>query len=133
MAKTLANLRQFVNVIRHNEMIDTLDEIWVIPCWVKGRKKEQELINTNVVTRHNAIAMSRDQQSWRSSFSVIQISLLFPVFSLWKYPLSFDFMYLMELFLIFENFQFLFRKIVFKNYWSFYSAEFTMLLLLFEF
>ena len=86
MAKTLANLRQFVNVIRRNKMIATLDEIWVILCWVKGREKEQKLINTNVVTRHSAIGMSRDQQSWRSSFSLIQIYLLFLVFSLWNYP-----------------------------------------------
>ena len=36
----------------------------------KGEKIEQKkLINTNVITRHNAIAMSRDLQSWRSSFS----------------------------------------------------------------
>ena len=86
MAKTLANLRQFFNIIRCNTMIATLDIIWVITCWVKGRKKRTKLINTNVITRHNAIAMSRDHQSWRSSFSLIQTYLLFPVFSLWNYP-----------------------------------------------
>ena len=52
----------------------------------EGEKKEQNLINTNVITRHNAIAISRDQQSWRSSFSLIQTYLLFPVFNLWNYP-----------------------------------------------
>ena len=41
MAKTLANLRQFFNIIRRNTMIATFDIIWVITCWVKGRKKEQ--------------------------------------------------------------------------------------------
>ena len=52
----------------------------------EGGKKEQKLINTNVITRHNAIAISCDQQSWRSSFSLIQIYLLFPVFNLWNHP-----------------------------------------------
>ena len=44
-------------------MIATLDDIWVITCWVKGKKKRKirtkKLVNTNVITRHNA----------RSSFS----------------------------------------------------------------
>ena len=43
---------------------------------------DQFLNNTNVITRHNAVAMSRDQQSWGSSFSLIQTYLLFPVFNL---------------------------------------------------
>ena len=71
MAKILANLRQFVNMIRRNTMIGTPDKIWVITCWVKERKKRKKLINTNAIARHNAIAVSRDQQSWRSSFSLI--------------------------------------------------------------
>ena len=66
--KTLANLRLFVIIINRNTMIAHLDEIQVITCWVEG-KKERKLINTNVILRHNAIVMSRDLQSWRSSFS----------------------------------------------------------------
>ena len=42
-------------------------------------KKEQKLIRNNVFTRHNAIVFSRDEQSWRSSFSLIQTYLQFPV------------------------------------------------------
>ena len=41
------------------------------------QKKEQKLINTNVITRHNLIAISRDQHLWRSSFSLIQTCLQF--------------------------------------------------------
>ena len=29
------------------------------------KTKEQKMINTNVIARHNAIVLSRDQQSWR--------------------------------------------------------------------
>ena len=36
---------------------------------------EQKLINTNVMAIHNAIATSHDQQSWRSSFNLIQTLL----------------------------------------------------------
>ena len=36
------------------------------------QKKVEKLINTIVIKRHNAIAISRDQQLWRSSFSLIQ-------------------------------------------------------------
>ena len=39
------------------------------------KKKEQKLLNTNAITRHNAIAIFRDQQSWGSSFSLIQTCL----------------------------------------------------------
>ena len=39
------------------------------------KKKEQKLINTNVITRHKAVDKSRDQQLWRSSFSLIQTYL----------------------------------------------------------
>ena len=45
----------------------------------EGEKKEQKLIKTNVITRHYAIAMSHDQQSWRSSFILIQAYLQFQV------------------------------------------------------
>ena len=48
-------------------------------------KKEQKLINTNVITIHNGIVMSRDiamSRDKRSSFSLIQTYLLFPVFNL---------------------------------------------------
>ena len=38
----------------------------------KGEKRTKKLINTNVITRHNAIAMSRDLQSWRSSISLFE-------------------------------------------------------------
>ena len=39
------------------------------------KKKEQKLINTNVITKHKAVDKSRDQQSWRSSFRLIQTYL----------------------------------------------------------
>ena len=42
-----------------------------------SEKKEQKLINTNAITRRNVIAISRDQQLWRSSFSLIQTCLQF--------------------------------------------------------
>ena len=42
-----------------------------------SEKKEQKLINTNVITTHNATAISRGQQSWISSFSLIQACLQF--------------------------------------------------------
>ena len=38
MAKTLDNLRKFINVIRHNTVIATLNKIWVITYWVKEKK-----------------------------------------------------------------------------------------------
>ena len=37
------------------------------------KKKEQKLIDTNAIAKHNAIAISRDQQQRRSSFSLIQM------------------------------------------------------------
>ena len=43
----------------------------------KKKKKKKKLINTNVITRHNAIAISRDQQLWSSSFNLIQTCLHF--------------------------------------------------------
>ena len=58
MAKVLANLRQFMNIIRRNTMVTTLDEIWVITCWVNV-KKEQKLIKL-MSSQDNAIAMSCD-------------------------------------------------------------------------
>ena len=43
-----------------------------------SEEKEQKLISTNFITRHNTIAISRDQQqSWRSGFSLIQTCLQF--------------------------------------------------------
>lgn len=49
------------------------DEIQVITCCVK--KKEQKVINTKVIKKHNANAISRDQHSWRCSVSLIQTCL----------------------------------------------------------
>ena len=37
-----------------------------------SEEKEQKLVNTNVITGHNTIAASSDQQLWISSFSLIQ-------------------------------------------------------------
>ena len=34
------------------------------------KKKQKELINTNAITRHNAIVISCDEQMWISSFSL---------------------------------------------------------------
>ena len=62
--KAQVNLREFVIIYN----IATLDEMWVITCWVKGEKRTKKLINTNVIARHNAFEMCRDLQSWRSSF-----------------------------------------------------------------
>ena len=45
---------------------------WNISNHKMSEEKEQKLINTNAITRHNTIAMYRDQQSWRSSFSLFQ-------------------------------------------------------------
>ena len=41
------------------------------------KKKKQKLINTKVITWHNTIAISRDKQSWRSSFNLIQTFTIF--------------------------------------------------------
>ena len=62
----------------------------------KGKKKRtKKVINTIVITRHNAIAMSRDLQSWRSSFSPFKYIyyfqfLIFEIirFVVWFYVLS---------------------------------------------
>ena len=51
---------------------DTLDEIWVIACYVKEKKKQKKLINANVITRHNAIVISCDEQMQISSFSLFK-------------------------------------------------------------
>ena len=61
--------------MKHYTINGTLVEMRVITCSVK--KKEQKLINTNAITRRNVIAISRDQQLWRSSFSLIQTCLQF--------------------------------------------------------
>ena len=93
--KASVNLRQFVIIIKCYTMIATLDEIWVITCWVKGNKRTKKLTNTNVFTRHDAIAMSRDLHSWRSSFSPFKHIyyfqfLIFEIirFVVWFYVLS---------------------------------------------
>ena len=93
--KASVNLKQFVIIIKRYAMIATLDEIWVITCWVKGKKRTKKLINTNVITRHNAFEMSRDLQSWRSSFSPFKHIyyfqfLIFEIihFVVWFYILS---------------------------------------------
>ena len=67
--------RQFVNLIKHCTIQPycSWNRSTVITCWVK--KKEQKLINTNAITRQNAIVISRDQQSWRSNFNLIQTCL----------------------------------------------------------
>ena len=36
------------------------------------KKEEQKLINTNAITKHNAIAIPCDYQSWKFSFNLIQ-------------------------------------------------------------
>ena len=51
---------------------DTLDEIWVIACYVKEKKKQKKLMNANVITRHNAIVISCDEQMQISSFSLFK-------------------------------------------------------------
>ena len=48
-----------LNIIQRN---GALDETRVATCCVK--KREQKATNTNLITRHNDIAISRDQQSW---------------------------------------------------------------------
>ena len=35
-------------------------------------KKQKKLINANVITRHNAIVISCDEQMWISSFSLFK-------------------------------------------------------------
>ena len=35
-------------------------------------KKQKKLINANVITRHNAIVISWDEQMWISSFSLFK-------------------------------------------------------------
>ena len=93
--KASVNLRQSVIIIKRYTMIAALNEIWVITCCVKWKKRTKNLINTNVITRHNAIEMSRDLQSWRSSFSPFKHLHYFQVlifkiirFVVWFYVLS---------------------------------------------
>ena len=40
-------------------------------------KKEQKLINTNVITRYNATVVSCDEQLWKSSFSLFKHIYIF--------------------------------------------------------
>ena len=42
-----------------------------------SKEKKQKSINTNTIIKYNVVVISRDQQLWRSSFSLIQIRLLF--------------------------------------------------------
>ena len=51
-----------------------LDEIRVITCRVK--KKEQKLISTNAITRHNTTAIFRDQQSCSYHFSLYSMFVI---------------------------------------------------------
>ena len=67
--KAQVNLREFVIIYN----IATLDEMWVITCWVKGEKRTKKLINTNVITRLEI------------QFRSIQTYFQFPVFNLWNY------------------------------------------------
>ena len=77
--------------------------------------------------------MPRDQQSWRSSFSLIQTYSLFPDFNLWNYLFVVGFYVLDLSFACLLISLIFFHKFVFKNYSSFCSAEFALLLLLSEF
>ena len=43
----------------------------------KETNKQKKTETDHNITRHNVIAISRDQQLWRSSFSLIQICLHF--------------------------------------------------------
>ena len=40
------------------------------------KEKQKKLINANVMTRHNAIVTSRDEQIWISSFSLFKHFLI---------------------------------------------------------
>ena len=61
----------------------------------KKKKRTKKLIKTNIITRYKAIAMSRDLQLWRSSFSLFKHIyyfqfLIFEIirFAVWFYVLS---------------------------------------------
>lgn len=89
----------------------------------KGEKNENLSI---LMLLHiaNAIAMSRDLQSWRSSFSLFKHIYYFQFFVfdiirfvVWFYVVGIR----------------IFCKFIFRYYWSFYLAEFTLLSLFPEF
>ena len=86
-------------------------------------EKRTKTDQTNVVTRQRYcyVLWSCDHHLWRSSFSLIQTCLLFPVFNLWNYQFCRLILYTWCHFSSSVNI--LFRKFVFKNYWSFCSAE----------
>ena len=66
--KASVNLRQFVII---KALYNDRYSRWNMSNHMlsKGEKRTKKVINTNVITRHNAFEMSRDLQSWRSSFS----------------------------------------------------------------
>ena len=66
--KASVNLRQFVII---KALCNDRYSRWNMSNHMlsKGEKRTKELINTNVITKHKAFEMSRDLQSWRSSFS----------------------------------------------------------------
>ena len=69
--KASVNLRQFVIIkALYNDRYSRLN--MSNHMLSKGAKRTKKLINTNVITRHNAFEMSRDLQSWRSSFSLFK-------------------------------------------------------------
>ena len=113
-------------------MIATLAWIWVITCWVKETKNENWsiLMSSQHIT---LLLMSRDLQSRRSSFSPFKHIyyfqfLIFEIirFIVWFYVLGVILLRLLNSLIFVSQF-------VFKNYWSFCSAEFNLLLLFSEF
>ena len=90
----LVNLRQFVII---KALYNDRYSRWNMSNHMlsKGEKRTKKVINTNVITRHNAFEMSRDLQSWRSSFSPFKHIcyfqfLIFEIidFVVWFYVLS---------------------------------------------
>ena len=86
---TLANLGQFVIIIKSNVMKYSNHML------SKGEKKNENWLIPNVITRHNAFAMSRDLQSRRASFSPFKHIyyfqfLIFEIirFAVWFYVLG---------------------------------------------
>ena len=90
----LVNLRQFVII---KALYSHRYSRWNMSNHMlsKGEKRTKKVINTNVITRHNAFEMSRDLQSWRYSFSPFKHIcyfqfLIFEIidFVVWFYVLS---------------------------------------------
>ena len=77
------------------------------------KKKEQKLINAHVITRHNVITISRDQQLWKSSFIIINYNGadLMPLFKevlsliIWRLPFN-------------SNINFLFSLVSTPTFWK---------------